>query len=136
MKRFLSLFRWFVAVFAWFLAQMIRLGVDIRRRQVLCNAVTRSAANAVAYSWTVRAVFVAAATYALWRAFVNHSLQAFFVGAGMYAAWIFAELLWQFVLYVVATISRLDSDMKEGMSRIAAGRRVRPEVSTVVVSQS
>lgn len=140
MKRFLSLVARLVArlviVCAWIVAQLVRLSIDVRRRKELCDTVTRPAARAVAYSWTVRITYVSLATFALYRAFADHSIQSLCVGAGMYAAWLLAELLWQFVLYVAATVSRLDSDMERGVTRLVAGRRCEPEVSTVVVSQS
>ncbi len=125
-----------VVAFAWLVAQVIRLSVDVRRRKELCDTVTRPAARAVAYSWTVRITYVSLATFALYRAFASHSIQSLCVGAGMYAAWLLAELLWQFVLYVAATVSRLDSDMERGVTRLVAGRRCEPEVSTVVVGHN
>lgn len=140
MKRFLSLVARLVArlvaVFAWIVAQLVRLSIDVRRRKELCDTVTRPAARAVAYSWTVRIVYVSLASFALYHAFSDRSLQSLCVGTGMYAAWLLAELLWQFVLYVAATVARLDSDMERGVTRLVAGRRQAPEVSTVVVSQS
>lgn len=100
---------------AWLLAQAIRFAVDVQKRKELCHQLTERPARAVAYSYTVRAVYLVVMIFCFYQAVSLASADWFMYGGWLFAAWLFAEAIWAFVLYVAAITGRLDDAVEAAL---------------------
>lgn len=94
---------------AWCTAQIVRLCTDIERRKRVCQQVTDPASQAVARSLTLKVVYTAATVYLICKGFIVPAI-ALVVVLGL------ARLVWGFVLYTAALVSRMDYEMETTVS--------------------